>query len=98
MQHYNICTLVLYSCEPPSARRKRQAVNNDVIKADYDVALNTEPATGGSPTLNTTAVTDLVIAAVEDIRTSNVTNVTIAGQQIEVQAVAQPIVIVGMYG
>lgn len=72
-------------------------INDDVIRARYDVALDTDPVNAEVPAINTAEVTNLVVITVEDIKTSP-PNVTIAGQQPIVQAVTRPIVIIGMYG
>lgn len=87
-----------FSCErSTSVRRKRQVTNDDVIRASYDVALDTDPVSAEVPAINTAEVTNLVVITVEDIKISP-PNVTIAGQQPIVKAVTRPIVIIGMYG
>lgn len=79
----------------PSARgrRKRQVTNTDDIKADYSIALNTAPAVGGAPTLDTAKVTQLVVETVETIETES--NITIGGQSAIVQGVEPPVVTIG---
>lgn len=79
----------------PSApgRRKRQVTNTDDIKADYSIALNTAPAVGDVPALDTANVTQLVVDIVENIEARQ--NVTIGGQQAIVQDVEPPVVTFG---
>lgn len=74
-------------------RRKRQATNTDVIKADYSIALNTAPAVVGAPSLDTAEVTQYVVDIVADMETEP--NITIGGQQAIVQDVGAPVVTIG---